>query len=172
MAKPRRNAVRREHLHGCVAAQVEHGLDFVSKGAARKFAAFRRAPQSKTLGLQGFSWIERAGTGFAIQERQTLAVPSIQKGFPAIPEASFFLRLFRPPGRLREMSDSTSGLTVEQPMFGETLTGGERRKRARLRVPAITILFHPDIRRTGERATSARWQQRADRVRVGMSYVF
>jgi DNA-binding NtrC family response regulator len=50
------------------------------------------------------------------------------------------------------MSDSTSGLTVEQPVVGETLSGGDRRKRARLRVPAITILFHPDVRRTGERA--------------------
>jgi DNA-binding NtrC family response regulator len=50
------------------------------------------------------------------------------------------------------MSDSTSGLTVEQPVVGETLSGGERRKHARLRVPAITILFHPDVRRTGERA--------------------
>jgi two-component system, NtrC family, nitrogen regulation response regulator GlnG len=50
------------------------------------------------------------------------------------------------------MSDSTSGLTVEQPVFEEATGAGERRKRARVRVPALTILFHPDVHRTGERA--------------------
>ena len=50
------------------------------------------------------------------------------------------------------MSDSTSGLTVEQPAWREITSAGERRRQARLRIPALTILYHPEIRRIGERA--------------------
>jgi two-component system nitrogen regulation response regulator GlnG len=49
------------------------------------------------------------------------------------------------------MSDATSGFTVEQPLWDD-LSASERRKRARARYPALTILYHPDIRRVGERA--------------------
>ncbi|MEO6196387.1 MAG: sigma-54 dependent transcriptional regulator [Thermoanaerobaculia bacterium] len=49
------------------------------------------------------------------------------------------------------MSDATSGFTVEQPLWDE-LSAGERRRRARSRYPALTILYHPDLRRVGERA--------------------
>ena len=50
------------------------------------------------------------------------------------------------------MSDSTSGLTVEQPIWRDSSPASERRRLARLRIPALTILYHPDLRRTGERA--------------------
>ncbi len=49
------------------------------------------------------------------------------------------------------MSDATSGFTVEQPVWDE-LSASERRKRARARYPTLTLLYHPDIRRVGERA--------------------
>ncbi|HEV8582733.1 MAG TPA: sigma-54 dependent transcriptional regulator [Thermoanaerobaculia bacterium] len=49
------------------------------------------------------------------------------------------------------MTDSTFGLTVEQPSWD--LPGeGDRRRRARARIPALTILYHPDLGRIGERA--------------------
>ncbi|HEY0512005.1 MAG TPA: sigma-54 dependent transcriptional regulator [Thermoanaerobaculia bacterium] len=50
------------------------------------------------------------------------------------------------------MSDSSSGLTVEQPAWGEITAAGERRKLARVRIPALTLLYHPDFKRVGERA--------------------
>ena len=52
------------------------------------------------------------------------------------------------------MAESTSGLTVERPAWGE-LPEGERRRRARARIPALTILYHPDLGRVGERALLA-----------------
>jgi two-component system nitrogen regulation response regulator GlnG len=50
------------------------------------------------------------------------------------------------------MSDSSSGLTVEQPIWEDPSSAGERRRRSRVRVPALTILYHPDLQRTGERS--------------------
>jgi two-component system nitrogen regulation response regulator GlnG len=50
------------------------------------------------------------------------------------------------------MSDSTFGLTVEQPAWEDLRAEGERRRRARARIPALTILYHPDFNRVGERA--------------------
>src|SRR6185295_15160568 len=50
------------------------------------------------------------------------------------------------------MSDSTFGLTVEQPAWEDLPAEGERRRRARARIPALTILYHPDLGRVGERA--------------------
>jgi DNA-binding NtrC family response regulator len=50
------------------------------------------------------------------------------------------------------MSDSTFGLTVEQPAWEDQSSEGERRQRARARIPALTILYHPDLDRVGERA--------------------
>ena len=47
--------------------------------------------------------------------------------------------------------EPTSGLTVEFPAWQES-AGGERRRRARTRLPALTILYHPDSHRVGERA--------------------
>ncbi|HEX4960686.1 MAG TPA: sigma 54-interacting transcriptional regulator [Thermoanaerobaculia bacterium] len=44
----------------------------------------------------------------------------------------------------------TTGLTVESPAWGPGY--GERRQRARSRIPALTIIYHPEIRRVGERA--------------------
>ena len=70
-------------------------------------------------------------------------------------KAFFFSSLhgrYRPATLLGEMSDSTSGLTVEQPAWREITAAGERRRLARLRIPALTILYHPEIRRIGERA--------------------
>jgi two-component system nitrogen regulation response regulator GlnG len=48
------------------------------------------------------------------------------------------------------MSDATSGFTVEQPVWDD-LSAGDRRRRTRARFPALTILYHPDIQRVGER---------------------
>jgi two-component system nitrogen regulation response regulator GlnG len=48
------------------------------------------------------------------------------------------------------MSDATSGFTVEQPVWDD-LSAGDRRRRSRARYPALTILYHPDIQRVGER---------------------
>jgi two-component system nitrogen regulation response regulator GlnG len=50
------------------------------------------------------------------------------------------------------MSDATFGLTVEQPAWEDLPAEGERRRRARTRIPALTILYHPDLTRVGERA--------------------
>ncbi len=50
------------------------------------------------------------------------------------------------------MSDSTSGYTVEQPVWDDLSPNGERRRRTRVRHAALTILYHPDVRRAGERA--------------------
>ncbi len=50
------------------------------------------------------------------------------------------------------MSDSTSGFTVEQPVWDDLSPDGERRRRTRVRHAALTILYHPDVRRAGERA--------------------
>jgi two-component system nitrogen regulation response regulator GlnG len=49
------------------------------------------------------------------------------------------------------MSDSTSGFTVEQLVWDDLSPAGERRRRARVRHAALTILYHPDVRRAGER---------------------
>src|SRR5262245_2007610 len=50
------------------------------------------------------------------------------------------------------MTDSTFGLTVEQPAREDLHAEGERRRRARARIPALTIRYHPDLSRVGERA--------------------
>jgi two-component system, NtrC family, nitrogen regulation response regulator GlnG len=50
------------------------------------------------------------------------------------------------------MSDATSGFTVEQPVWDDLSAGGERRRRTRVRHAALTILYHSDVRRAGERA--------------------
>jgi two-component system nitrogen regulation response regulator GlnG len=50
------------------------------------------------------------------------------------------------------MSDATSGFTVEQPVGDDLSAGGERRRRTRVRHAVLTILYHPDVRRAGERA--------------------
>ncbi|HSG40310.1 MAG TPA: hypothetical protein VLE27_11780, partial [Thermoanaerobaculia bacterium] len=47
--------------------------------------------------------------------------------------------------------ESTSGLTVEFPAWQDGAEG-ERRRRARTRLPALTILYHMDSHRVGERA--------------------
>src|SRR4051794_12639948 len=49
------------------------------------------------------------------------------------------------------MSDATSGFTVEQPVWDDLSSAGERRRRTRVRHPALTILYHSDVRRIGER---------------------
>jgi two-component system nitrogen regulation response regulator GlnG len=53
------------------------------------------------------------------------------------------------------MSDATSGFTVEQPVWDDLSAAGERRRRTRVRHAALTILYHPDVRRAGERAILA-----------------
>jgi two-component system, NtrC family, nitrogen regulation response regulator GlnG len=51
------------------------------------------------------------------------------------------------------MAEETCELTVPHPAWGgNRAPEGDRRKRARSRLPALTILFHPDARRAGERA--------------------
>src|SRR5215210_1264720 len=50
------------------------------------------------------------------------------------------------------MTEGTFGLTVEQTSWQELPSDGDRRRRARSRVPALTILCHPDLNRVGERA--------------------
>jgi two-component system, NtrC family, nitrogen regulation response regulator GlnG len=50
------------------------------------------------------------------------------------------------------MTESTFGGTVEQPVWGSPAAVGERRRQARTRIPALTILYHPDLSRVGERA--------------------
>ena len=55
------------------------------------------------------------------------------------------------PLHWRQMTEPTFGLTVEQPTW-EDSAPGERRKRSRARVPALTLLYHPDLTRVGERA--------------------
>ena len=49
------------------------------------------------------------------------------------------------------MPEETRELTAQVPIWDEELQGGERRKRARARVPGLTLLFHPETRRVGER---------------------
>jgi two-component system, NtrC family, nitrogen regulation response regulator GlnG len=49
------------------------------------------------------------------------------------------------------MNESTFGPTVEQPAWEDLPAESERRRRARARVPALTILCHPDLGRVGER---------------------
>jgi len=52
------------------------------------------------------------------------------------------------------MAEETCEITVPHPAWGGArVPEGERRKRARARLPALTILFHPDARRVGERAS-------------------
>ncbi|HEX9943610.1 MAG TPA: sigma-54 dependent transcriptional regulator [Thermoanaerobaculia bacterium] len=53
------------------------------------------------------------------------------------------------------MAESTFGLTVEQPAWESLSSEGDRRRRARARIPALTILYHPDRARVGERAVLA-----------------
>src|SRR5262245_15920606 len=54
------------------------------------------------------------------------------------------------------MAEETCELTVPHPAWGGAkVPEGERRKRARSRLPALTILFHPDARRVGEQAALA-----------------
>ncbi|HBL29073.1 MAG TPA: sigma-54-dependent Fis family transcriptional regulator, partial [Acidobacteria bacterium] len=49
------------------------------------------------------------------------------------------------------MAEETCELTAPHPAWGGGRTPeGDRRKRARTRLPALTILFHPDVRRVGE----------------------
>ncbi|HKI06628.1 MAG TPA: sigma-54 dependent transcriptional regulator [Thermoanaerobaculia bacterium] len=50
------------------------------------------------------------------------------------------------------MTEGTSGLTVEQPVWEDPSSDVERRRRARARIPALTVLYHPDLSRVGERA--------------------
>jgi len=50
------------------------------------------------------------------------------------------------------MSETQTGLTAELPSWGGLSAAGERRERARSRIPALTILYHPEVRRVGERA--------------------
>ncbi len=52
------------------------------------------------------------------------------------------------------MAEETCELTVPHPAWGGArVPEGERRRRARSRLPALTILFHPDARRVGEQAS-------------------
>ncbi|HEV7508523.1 MAG TPA: sigma 54-interacting transcriptional regulator [Thermoanaerobaculia bacterium] len=50
------------------------------------------------------------------------------------------------------MSETKTGLTAELPSWGGLSASGERRQRSRSRIPALTILYHPEVRRVGERA--------------------
>jgi two-component system nitrogen regulation response regulator GlnG len=50
------------------------------------------------------------------------------------------------------MSETKTGLTVEQLTWAGLPENGERRQRTRSRIPALTIVYHPDVRRAGERA--------------------
>jgi DNA-binding NtrC family response regulator len=50
------------------------------------------------------------------------------------------------------MSETKTGLTAELPSWGGLSASGERRQRARSRIPVLTILYHPEVRRVGERA--------------------
>jgi DNA-binding NtrC family response regulator len=51
------------------------------------------------------------------------------------------------------MAEETCELTAPHPVWGAQPREGDRRKRTRSRIPALTILFHPDGRRAGEQAT-------------------
>jgi two-component system nitrogen regulation response regulator GlnG len=66
-------------------------------------------------------------------------------------ELSLFLA-YSPRARYTDasMPEETRELTAQLPAWDPALQG-ERRKRARARVPGLTILFHPDTRRVGER---------------------
>src|SRR6185436_18802683 len=49
------------------------------------------------------------------------------------------------------MAEETCELTAQHPTWGGGRSSeGERRRRARSRIPALTILFHSDARRVGE----------------------
>jgi two-component system nitrogen regulation response regulator GlnG len=51
------------------------------------------------------------------------------------------------------VAEETCELTAPHPAWGGDRTPeGERRKRARARLPALTVLFHPDARRVGEQS--------------------
>jgi two-component system nitrogen regulation response regulator GlnG len=47
--------------------------------------------------------------------------------------------------------EDTRELTAQRPLWLDWTPEGERRRRARTRVPALTILYHPASRRVGER---------------------
>ncbi|HYO13224.1 MAG TPA: sigma-54 dependent transcriptional regulator [Thermoanaerobaculia bacterium] len=49
------------------------------------------------------------------------------------------------------MPEETRELTAQVPIWDGEHQGGERRKRSRARVPGLTLLFHPETRRVGER---------------------
>ncbi|HJX27337.1 MAG TPA: hypothetical protein VJ885_05455, partial [Thermoanaerobaculia bacterium] len=51
------------------------------------------------------------------------------------------------------MAEETCELTAPHPVWGGQPREGDRRKRTRSRIPALTILFHPDGRRAGEQAS-------------------
>jgi two-component system nitrogen regulation response regulator GlnG len=48
--------------------------------------------------------------------------------------------------------EDTRELTAQRPLWLDWTPEGERRRRARTRVPALTVLYHPESRRVGERA--------------------
>ncbi|MFY9824733.1 MAG: sigma 54-interacting transcriptional regulator [Thermoanaerobaculia bacterium] len=50
------------------------------------------------------------------------------------------------------MSETKTGMTAELPSWGGLSASGERRERSRSRIPTLTILYHPEVRRVGERA--------------------
>ena len=50
------------------------------------------------------------------------------------------------------MTEQTFGGTIEQPVWEGPAAAGERRRQARARIPALTILYHPDLSRVGDRA--------------------
>lgn len=49
------------------------------------------------------------------------------------------------------MSETNAGLTVEQPTWAGQPAENERRTRTRSRIPTLTILFHPEASRVGDR---------------------
>jgi two-component system nitrogen regulation response regulator GlnG len=50
------------------------------------------------------------------------------------------------------MPEDTRELTAQRPLLLDWTLSGERRQLIRSRVPALTIIYHPDVRRVGERA--------------------
>jgi|GEM_PF-208215 len=50
------------------------------------------------------------------------------------------------------MSQAGTTKTIQHPSFRDARGPGDRRRRSRHRVPALTVLYHPDPRRIGERA--------------------
>ncbi|HWN45137.1 MAG TPA: sigma 54-interacting transcriptional regulator, partial [Thermoanaerobaculia bacterium] len=53
------------------------------------------------------------------------------------------------------MAEDTRELTAQRPAWLDWTLSGDRRQQTRSRVPALTILYHPDFRRVGERAQLA-----------------